>query len=559
MLRDSTVISGDDRGQVQIWDGEVGALISNFQQHAAEVLAIAVDANERDVFATGVDSKVSCFRRRLLDGVSISEAGPADYSWHYTTSHRPHSHDVNALCVCPSTNLLLSGGVDSKICTYSLSDFSSCRPAWVLPIPAVGLVSSSVDHSLVGIRSGSMVDLWTMTLELSQDLNSQNKVIPRNHCEFSLRLQLKGVDHVHCHSVSPDGLFLAVSRADSGTRVWALSRTNGAIAPTLLTLPTKIATATCSSLEFSRDGRRLVALSCDGRVYILKFNSESGKTKAATKSRGNKSSLANVSESPLLEALIAVELDLRGVLSDGQSIYHRIPRRITVSTDERYLAVSDCASGVYVYDIDSMRLHWRLPQRDRAVTGIRFGPSSASGALVVSYSDNTFQLFDADNCKLADWSQHNPPSKFPALLVDRPGVCEDIVFHPQHPWILFRGKGFAVFTNTSCDLPTDPKVVSYSADASEKKRITSQADINVGRKRKHLATQDTLMSERNGLVIVERYRSMTHAAFSEHGEHTQLVRFYCMLIVVMYACTYLLFIYIPPEPIRTRLPCSRFP
>ena len=49
VLSDSTVVSGDNRGHVQLWDGDAGVLMATLHQHTAEVLALAVSPDETQV------------------------------------------------------------------------------------------------------------------------------------------------------------------------------------------------------------------------------------------------------------------------------------------------------------------------------------------------------------------------------------------------------------------------------------------------------------------------------------------------------------------------------
>lgn len=57
------MITGDSRGQVQVWDGAAGVLMDSFHQHTADVLTLAVRADGNAVFAAGVDGKVICLQK----------------------------------------------------------------------------------------------------------------------------------------------------------------------------------------------------------------------------------------------------------------------------------------------------------------------------------------------------------------------------------------------------------------------------------------------------------------------------------------------------------------
>ena len=196
VLSNSTVVTGDSRGHVQLWDGETGVLMVTLHQHTAEILALAVSPDETQIFASGVDCRVTCVRRiapqqqqqqqqqQLFRGKygdggigngegrdhadeqemmtvasSYTTSSPSDCNWVYSTSHRPHSHDVCALAVChctidgmssdnlsssstasaasssssssTSNAVLISGGMDTKLCSYSIDEFARTRPRYV--------------------------------------------------------------------------------------------------------------------------------------------------------------------------------------------------------------------------------------------------------------------------------------------------------------------------------------------------------------------------------------------------------------------------------------------
>ena len=196
VLSNSTVVTGDSRGHVQLWDGETGVLMVTLHQHTAEILALAVSPDETQIFASGVDCRVTCVRRiapqqqqqqqQLFRGKygdggigngegrdhadeqemmtvasSYTTSSPSDCNWVYSTSHRPHSHDVCALAVChctidglssdnlsssstasssassssssssTSNAVLISGGMDTKLCSYSIDEFARTRPRYL--------------------------------------------------------------------------------------------------------------------------------------------------------------------------------------------------------------------------------------------------------------------------------------------------------------------------------------------------------------------------------------------------------------------------------------------
>lgn len=305
VLSDSTVVSGDSRGHVQLWDGETGVLMITLHQHTAEVLALAVSTDETQIFASGVDCRVTCVRKvpcqlnRLSDsnGEAFSAPAPSDSNWVYSTSHRPHSHDVFALATCnyisPFSNgfkpLLLSGGMDTKLCSYSIEEFARTRPSWILPVAATGLVQSSSDYTTVAVRHRNRLDIWNVLpspLKLIEgeallgqkrkggddfvtDIEGEEDSIDNeSKCNLSLRLETKGPEHIHCFSLSTDGTVVACSTA-AETRIWSLKKSDSSgINVKKLVLP-YAAQGFCHALAFSCDGKRLAAYTAKGALLLL--------------------------------------------------------------------------------------------------------------------------------------------------------------------------------------------------------------------------------------------------------------------------------------------------
>jgi U3 small nucleolar RNA-associated protein 4 len=42
-----TVVSGDSRGKTSFWNGKTGTLADSYQSHKADVLAVAVSADQQ--------------------------------------------------------------------------------------------------------------------------------------------------------------------------------------------------------------------------------------------------------------------------------------------------------------------------------------------------------------------------------------------------------------------------------------------------------------------------------------------------------------------------------
>jgi hypothetical protein len=253
VLSDSTIISGDSNGQIQIWDGHVGVLSSSFSNHLADVLTIAVTPNEETIFASGIDGKVISLQRskeilhiegttegrnmdvstELNNGNDAQLSGKEEFFGHWIYSHaqRIHTHDVLSLAVCntaPASSVtgsatptnhgftsykLISGGLDAKLCYYDCKAFHLQRPQFLPTVPTTGLVSPSRDYSYLAIQNRRRVDLWHVqypTISSSNGNGSSKSTVGNHdeHCALALSLQLSEDD---CKSSMIDRTILSAS------------------------------------------------------------------------------------------------------------------------------------------------------------------------------------------------------------------------------------------------------------------------------------------------------------------------------------------------------------
>lgn len=72
VLPDGTVVSADQEGAVQFWDGAFGTLLARHQQHAADVLALAASQDGGSVWASGVDPKVAAMSAGAAAGAAAA-------------------------------------------------------------------------------------------------------------------------------------------------------------------------------------------------------------------------------------------------------------------------------------------------------------------------------------------------------------------------------------------------------------------------------------------------------------------------------------------------------
>ena len=169
----TTLVSGNSLGQVQFWNADTGTLSQTIIQSStsADVLKIVANAEGTKLFASGVDSKIVCLERKKLvapvltantssnhddlTSLMTSHLAETSYrSWKMTISQRPHTHDVKAMVILSTavptsvTETLLTGGIDTKICSYSVVGFAQEQPQSWYPWPCTkSLVSATTSMS----------------------------------------------------------------------------------------------------------------------------------------------------------------------------------------------------------------------------------------------------------------------------------------------------------------------------------------------------------------------------------------------------------------------------
>ena len=435
VMADSTVVSGDSRGQVQLWDGATGVLMDTFRQHSADVLALVVSPGGRHIFASGVDGKVVCLQRSQCAEGSGPISAATNSSWIYVHAHRAHSHDVFSLAVVPVKRagsgvddklVLLSGGVEGRLSTYAVDSFVRVRPTWIPAIPTQSLTSCSHSREVIAVRHSEYVDVWQL-----QYLNSHatatdlppGVVAADPNCQLHSRLVLKGDHHIHCCGLSPSGNVIALSSA-TGLRVYQLASDDDAtrekkiLVPSIINAPGEFVQAVAfvdrvsvviipppqahSSTKKKRKAVAsaavtpllLMAVYCakKGSIYVCELsppptppvrstpdNDDDGVPAAAADASGGR--LLCSIRSELLHHL-SVRSSSSSSIIEGDPLDRAVRKMVFSGSGSDYLAVLSCGSisGVFVYSVDNQQLHWILPTDTQLVTDIAFLCRSTAAA-----------------------------------------------------------------------------------------------------------------------------------------------------------------------------------
>ena len=366
---DSTVVSGDSKGFTKFWDTEHGTLNHEFRSHVADVLALAVGNDGKSVFSSGADPAIVHFQ-------CVDNSGGEDFmQWVLSAKQSAaHTHDVRALEVTPGRSGVVrervwSGGVDTIVCSATLSRFSSghrrhwppCVPGAVLAQTgsrgAAPLMLFHHDAHLevwrMGTHSSAASDATTMLDGQSVEVSTEPRVL--------VELRPKAARTMTGSSISPDGRWV-VCTVPGELKLFRLTyETSASSAESVRVqkvlaslLPADLSRNASGALTFSANSQQLIVGTVDGKIVVLDLNT--------------------------FDILRSFTVESNGSTAFALS-------RFALSADGVWLAALDTKHRLRLYNLDSMQHHATLPDLDGIPTAFAF--DAGCGSLVVGLSSAT--------------------------------------------------------------------------------------------------------------------------------------------------------------------------
>ncbi|KAM7357029.1 UTP4 small subunit processome component l(3)72Dn [Cochliomyia hominivorax] len=211
VLQDFTIIAGDSRGYISIWDGKMATQIEAFQASKADVLALAVDEEENTFYCAGIEPII-----RIYSKTKIIRDDMVYHRWVKVLQRRVHYHDVKALASVQDN--IYSGGVDGYL---GVSSASKARSKIVKygPFLQQPCVTVAPQERLLLLRYTNYLEIWRMGSTSGQqelvEANSGNKQpkflaidkLPEKLLEF----KSKNEEPIVCSALSPNGRWLCYS------------------------------------------------------------------------------------------------------------------------------------------------------------------------------------------------------------------------------------------------------------------------------------------------------------------------------------------------------------
>lgn len=217
VLKDLTIIAGDSRGCITMWNGSNGTRIDSIDALAADVLTVAVNDEETMFCCAGVDPKIHIYESLN----SVNQGAPR--KWIRNLKKYVHDHDVKALTFM-GKNKIVSGGIDgyinvsrptklNKTSADAIDTFNDCKFGPFLPQPCAVVAESS---RLMLLKHFNYLEVWRLGRPTDTPLTGENtgqrKYLSMHENQMKLvELQSKHREPITCASISPDGKFLIYS------------------------------------------------------------------------------------------------------------------------------------------------------------------------------------------------------------------------------------------------------------------------------------------------------------------------------------------------------------
>ena len=425
---DSTVVSGDSKGFTKFWDTEHGTLNHEFRSHVADVLTLAVGNDGKSVFSSGADPAIVHFQ-------CVDNSGGEDFmQWVLSAKQSAaHTHDVRALEVTAGRagfrERIWSGGVDTIVCSATLSRFSSShRRHWppCVPGPVLAQTGSTAAAPLMLFHHDAHLEVWRMGTH-SSAISDPSTMLDGQSVEVSteprvlVELRPKAARTMTGSSISPDGRWV-VCTVPGELKLFRLTYETSATSAESVRvqkvlaslLPIALSRHASGALAFSANSQQLIVGTVDGKIVVLDLNT--------------------------FEVLRSFTVELNGSTACALS-------RFILSADGVWLAALDTKHRLRVYNLDSMQHHATLPVLDGIPTSFAF--DAGCGSLVVGLSSVTSKkqlfVYNVEGGARADDTSATAAAARAEQFrsVDVPGSITGLAFDPDDPYaVLCTGVNF---------------------------------------------------------------------------------------------------------------------
>ncbi|ORX79829.1 WD40 repeat-like protein [Anaeromyces robustus] len=373
-LKDGTIVSGDSLGNVQFWDSKMGTLIKGYKEvHKADVLCLTSTEDGAYVFSSGVDRKIV----RFSTVTNTNQKGRrSKEQWVVAGERRYHSHDVRSLIVCEQYNTLLSGGVDTTVVTCELNSFPFGKVIHLQAFPSKPLIQLSKSKKLMMCQLNNSIELWKLGDSTQLEFEKMNKKL--------LALNLKNDNNIISSTISENGEWIAVSTIEE-IKLFHIKYNEKYTKVEINKVREieKLQIPGAHKLRFTPCSTKLIVAGIDSIIYVL--------------------DLTNVEKKYSEDKMEKFEQHINNNTNINNNSKNCTICSLAISSDSQWLASGDTNNNIYVFNLDTLLYHSKLPSFSSFHTSLNFHPLSAT--IVVTCLSNEFYIYDVEEKGFANWTK----------------------------------------------------------------------------------------------------------------------------------------------------------
>lgn len=454
VLNNFTIVTGDSRGKVTFWDGNLGTQIDYVLASQADVMCLSVSEDRKSFFCSGIEQ---ILKKYTL--VVISKAGSEVEQWVKSNKRsKIHTHDVLSM-VTIGNDTLISGGVDGFL-SFGTQDFKHFeRSGPFLKRPFAEIAN---EGRLILLKYVNYLEVWKLAsgneleeperemsddgmfdepdvfkpIVATQQTNSLYKIA--DFPEKFLELRSKRDEMIVCCAISNDGRWIVYSTMSS-IRLFCFEIEENSKPKLKLMKRVPKELEACVNMTFSKNSKTLLTVKNNGHCSVFH--------------------------------LAADVIEHRDSI-DTSEHHSDLIHLITISSCSKYLVLSSLCKNTTVWNLKKNKWAYvkTLPRYSCPATSLCIRKNQP--ALVVSYSDNKLLEFNLDGhfIQFAASLSENSSSVESAVT----NICLD----PRNPEaiILCRSQGIHVLLKNSEKASNKKAKVTTDADEGYSLKLVKKFD-----------------------------------------------------------------------------------
>lgn len=404
ILNDFTIVSGDSRGKVTFWDGNLGAQIDYIHSSTADIMCLSVSDDRKSFFCSGTEQVL-----KKYTNVTITRTDSEVDQWVKSAKRsKIHTHDVLAMVVTGNEQMI-SGGVDGFL-SFASQDFKHFERAG--PFLKHPFAEAAEEGRLMAMRYVNYLEVWKLAQaseleatrkdsideaddeddedvpQINSSQNEKKLYIISDFPEKLLELRSKDDEMIVCSSISNDGCWIAYSTMTT-IRLFRFEVQEKSKPKLKLVKNVPHEFSPCCNMIFTKDSNTLITVKNDGQCSVFELDSDT--------------------------------IEHREIF-DVSEFHTDLIHHIAISSCSKFLVLSSLCNNITVWN--SRKNRWNhaktLPKHTSPATSLRIRRNNP--VLVVAFSDN----------KILEYNLDAQLIQFSATLSAEKGLITNVCLDPRN-------------------------------------------------------------------------------------------------------------------------------